>query len=36
MGIDREIVSLEGKLAEVTQWETRLKELDRLLHESEV
>ncbi|KZP15909.1 hypothetical protein FIBSPDRAFT_934923, partial [Athelia psychrophila] len=28
MGIDREIASLEGKLAEVDDWEQRVKELD--------
>jgi len=31
MGIDREIVSLEEKLAEVQRWEKRVKELDGLL-----
>ncbi|KAJ7145398.1 ABC transporter transmembrane region 2-domain-containing protein [Mycena crocata] len=31
MGIDREISTLEGKLAEQNAWETRLKELDALL-----
>lgn len=28
MGIDREIASLESKLAEVDDWEYRVKELD--------
>ncbi|EMD31871.1 hypothetical protein CERSUDRAFT_119147 [Gelatoporia subvermispora B] len=31
MGIDREIVSLESKLADVEKWEVRLKELHHLL-----
>jgi ATP-binding cassette, subfamily D (ALD), peroxisomal long-chain fatty acid import protein len=31
MGIDREIVTLENKIAEVGEWEKRLKELDGLL-----
>ena len=31
MGIDREIVSLEEKLAEVSGWERRVKELAREL-----
>jgi ATP-binding cassette, subfamily D (ALD), peroxisomal long-chain fatty acid import protein len=31
MGIDREILSLENKLAEVNEWERRVKELDTLL-----
>lgn len=31
MEIDREIVDLEGKLAEVGSWEARVKELDVLL-----
>ena len=31
MDMDREIVSLENKLAEVEKWETRVKELERLL-----
>ncbi|KAJ7770563.1 ABC transporter transmembrane region 2-domain-containing protein [Mycena metata] len=31
MGVDREIATLEGKLAEQQTWETRLKELDALL-----
>lgn len=31
MGIDREIASLEGRLAEVERWEARVKELDTLL-----
>jgi ATP-binding cassette, subfamily D (ALD), peroxisomal long-chain fatty acid import protein len=31
MGIDREIVSLEGKLAEVDEWERRVKELTKEL-----
>ncbi|KAJ7076083.1 ABC transporter transmembrane region 2-domain-containing protein [Mycena belliarum] len=31
MGIDREIATLEGKLAEQQSWEHRLKELDGLL-----
>lgn len=28
MGIDREIVSLENKLAEVDEWERRVQELN--------
>lgn len=31
MGIDKEIVALEGQLAEVGNWEARLKELNKLL-----
>ena len=31
MGIDREIIALEEKLAEVERWEERVKELTRLL-----
>lgn len=31
MGIDREIVTLEGRLAEVGAWEQRVHELDGLL-----
>ena len=31
MDMDREIVTLENKLAEVEKWETRVKELERLL-----
>ncbi|KAI0777788.1 ABC transporter transmembrane region 2-domain-containing protein [Trametes elegans] len=31
MDLDREIVSLEGRLAEVARWEARLRELERLL-----
>lgn len=31
MGIDREIHSLESKLADVDKWEQRIKELDGLL-----
>ena len=31
MDMDREIVTLENKLAEVKKWETRVKELERLL-----
>lgn len=31
MGIDREISSLENKLADVEKWEKRVKELDSLL-----
>ena len=31
MGIDREIVSLEEKLAEVEGWEKRVKELSKAL-----
>lgn len=31
MGLDREIASLEEKLAEVDKWEKRVKELDALL-----
>ncbi|KAJ7583528.1 ABC transporter transmembrane region 2-domain-containing protein [Mycena floridula] len=34
MGIDREIAMLEGKLKDVENWESRLKELDVLLAES--
>ncbi|OCH84612.1 hypothetical protein OBBRIDRAFT_798935 [Obba rivulosa] len=35
MGIDREIVSLENKLADVESWEARVKELTRLLSAQE-
>lgn len=35
MDFDREIVSLENRLAEVAQWETRLGELERLLSAQE-
>ncbi|KAJ8488005.1 hypothetical protein ONZ51_g3822 [Trametes cubensis] len=35
MDLDREIVTLENRLAEVEQWETRLKELERLLSAQE-
>ncbi|OJT01704.1 ATP-binding cassette sub-family D member 1 [Trametes pubescens] len=35
MDLDREIVSLEHRLAEVAQWETRLGELERLLSAQE-
>ena len=31
MGIDREIATLENKLAEVGDWEKRVKELNGLL-----
>ncbi|EJD54748.1 hypothetical protein AURDEDRAFT_110247 [Auricularia subglabra TFB-10046 SS5] len=31
MGLDREIVSLEAKLADVEQWESRVRELEQLL-----
>ena len=31
MDMDREIVTLENKLAEVEKWESRVKELERLL-----
>jgi ATP-binding cassette subfamily D (ALD) long-chain fatty acid import protein len=31
MGIDREILMLEAKLAEVGSWEKRVKELEVLL-----
>lgn len=31
MGVDREITTLENKLAEKDAWEQRLKELDTLL-----
>ena len=31
MDMDREIVTLENKLAEVEKWETRVKGLERLL-----
>ncbi|KAI0827022.1 ABC transporter transmembrane region 2-domain-containing protein [Trametes gibbosa] len=36
MDLDREIVSLENRLAEVEQWEGRLKELEQLLSAQEV
>jgi ATP-binding cassette subfamily D (ALD) long-chain fatty acid import protein len=32
MGVDREIATLEDKLAEVDQWERRISELNELLH----
>ncbi|KAG5653735.1 hypothetical protein H0H81_010992 [Sphagnurus paluster] len=35
MGIDREVASLESKLADVEKWEKRLKELDGLLSAQE-
>lgn len=35
MGIDREIVALEGKLADVAAWERRVKELSRALSAQE-
>lgn len=35
MGIDREVISLEAKLAEVGNWERRVKELDGLLSAQE-
>jgi ATP-binding cassette subfamily D (ALD) long-chain fatty acid import protein len=31
MSVDREILTLERKLAEVQQWESRVQELNRLL-----
>ena len=31
MELDREILDLESKLAAVNDWETRIKELDKLL-----
>ncbi|KZT70506.1 hypothetical protein DAEQUDRAFT_744731 [Daedalea quercina L-15889] len=31
MGIDREVIMLEGKLAEVGKWEARVKELNQML-----
>lgn len=31
MGIDREIIMLENKLAEVELWESRVKELNQML-----
>ncbi|EPS97476.1 hypothetical protein FOMPIDRAFT_1128638 [Fomitopsis schrenkii] len=31
MGIDREVITLEGKLAEVERWEARVQELNRML-----
>ncbi|TBU61179.1 ABC transporter transmembrane region 2-domain-containing protein [Dichomitus squalens] len=36
MDLDREIVSLEDKLAEVEKWEKRVKELERLLSVQEI
>ncbi|OSD08136.1 hypothetical protein PYCCODRAFT_1449189 [Trametes coccinea BRFM310] len=36
MDLDREIVSLEGRLADVEKWEARLKELERLLSVQEL
>ncbi|KAI1798098.1 ABC transporter transmembrane region 2-domain-containing protein [Ganoderma leucocontextum] len=36
MDLDREIVTLENKLAEVEKWETRVKELERLLKVQEI
>lgn len=36
MGIDREITSLESKLADVEKWEERVKELDVLLSTQEL
>ena len=35
MGIDREIAILEGKLAEVNNWQNRVKELEILLSQTE-
>jgi len=35
MGIGREINSLQEKLAEVEEWERRVKELDALLTDSD-
>ena len=36
MDMDREIVTLEQRLAEVAKWEARVKELERLLSAQEV
>ena len=36
MDMDREIVTLENKLAEVEKWEKRVKELERLLSVQEM
>ena len=36
MGIDREIASLESKLKEVDEWQSRLQELDALLSVQEI
>ena len=36
MDLDREIVSLENRLAEVEKWEKRVKELERLLSVQEI
>ena len=36
MDMDREIVTLEQRLAEVERWEARVKELERLLSAHEV
>lgn len=36
MGIDREIIALEEKLAEVEQWEKRVKELNKMLSTQEL
>jgi ATP-binding cassette subfamily D (ALD) long-chain fatty acid import protein len=36
MGIDREIVTLDKKLAEVEHWETRVEELNGLLSVQEM
>lgn len=35
MGIDREIITLEDKLAEVERWEARVNELNQLLSAQE-
>lgn len=35
MGLDREIIALEGKLAEVEGWERRVKELGKALSVAE-
>ena len=36
MDMDREIVTLETRLAEVEKWELRVKELERLLSVQEI
>ena len=36
MDMDREIVTLEQRLAEVEKWEARVKELERLLSVQEI
>ncbi|KAH9926703.1 ABC transporter transmembrane region 2-domain-containing protein [Fomitopsis serialis] len=35
MGIDREVITLEGKIAEVEKWEARVKELNQMLSAQE-